>query len=152
MTGRRKATETSSKAKLPEVPVHVFDKRNNKQYKKGDFLGKVSNIECRLTTQLSAYLDLNDPNTNALHMPTRARPRPLVMSQFNRVDSQDASNLLIVTQKLPMPARSLPNHSSLGQAKNKKCYRKLIFIAQSNMNILLDFIPISRTQISSTLF
>lgn len=43
MIGRKKPTESSTaKAKLPEVPVHVFDKRNNKQYKKGDFLGKVS--------------------------------------------------------------------------------------------------------------
>lgn len=43
MTGRKRATEaSSSKSKLPEVPMLVFDKRNNKQYKKGDFLGKVS--------------------------------------------------------------------------------------------------------------
>lgn len=42
MTGRRKATEsTSVKPKLPEVPLHVFDEKNNKQYEKGDFLGKV---------------------------------------------------------------------------------------------------------------
>lgn len=32
---------TTSKPKLPDVPMLVFDKRNNKQYKKGDFLGKV---------------------------------------------------------------------------------------------------------------
>lgn len=43
MTGRRKATESgSSKPKLPDVPALVFDSRNNRQYKKGDFLGKVS--------------------------------------------------------------------------------------------------------------
>lgn len=42
MTGRRKATESSAKAKLPEVPMHIFDEKHKKQYKKGDFLGKVS--------------------------------------------------------------------------------------------------------------
>lgn len=42
MTGRRKATEsTTSKPKLPEVPLHVFDDRNKRQYLKGGFLGKV---------------------------------------------------------------------------------------------------------------
>lgn len=40
MTGRKKTTD--SKSKLPEVPANVVDIRNNKQYKKGDFLGKVS--------------------------------------------------------------------------------------------------------------
>lgn len=41
MTGRKR-TESSAKIKLPDVPCLVFDKRNNKQYKKGEFLGKVS--------------------------------------------------------------------------------------------------------------
>lgn len=44
MTGRNK-TETTQKVKLPEVPSVVVDNRNNKQYKKGEFLGKVSFIE-----------------------------------------------------------------------------------------------------------
>lgn len=43
MTGRKRATESSSqRIKLPEVPSLVHDKRNDKQYKKGEFLGKVS--------------------------------------------------------------------------------------------------------------
>lgn len=41
MTGRKKTTD-SSKPKLPEVPAIVFDKKTGKQYRKGDFLGKVS--------------------------------------------------------------------------------------------------------------
>lgn len=42
MTGRRRTNEPAAKPKLPDVPALVFDKRHNKQYKKGDFLGKVS--------------------------------------------------------------------------------------------------------------
>lgn len=40
MTGRRKATE--AKPKLPDVPAHVIDEKNQRQYMKGGFLGKVS--------------------------------------------------------------------------------------------------------------
>lgn len=42
MTGRGKKVETNAKSKLPEVPTLVIDERNNKKYKKGEFLGKVS--------------------------------------------------------------------------------------------------------------
>lgn len=46
MTGRKRTTDaTSSKSKLPEVPVLVIDQRNDKQYKKGEFLGKVSLLQ-----------------------------------------------------------------------------------------------------------
>lgn len=45
MTGRKRATESASqKAKLPDVPSLVYDKRNDKQYKKGEFLGKVGQL------------------------------------------------------------------------------------------------------------
>lgn len=42
MTGHKKV-ETNAKSKLPDVPALVYDERNKKKYKKGEFLGKVSN-------------------------------------------------------------------------------------------------------------
>lgn len=42
MTGQKKPSSSSAKAKLPEVPALVFDNKNNKRFRKGEFLGKVS--------------------------------------------------------------------------------------------------------------
>lgn len=41
MTGHKKV-ESNAKSKLPDVPALVCDDRNKKKYKKGEFLGKVS--------------------------------------------------------------------------------------------------------------
>lgn len=58
MTGRERKTEaSSSKSKLPDVPMLVFDQKNNKQYKKGDFLGKVSFISPIHLRQMNSDCD-----------------------------------------------------------------------------------------------
>lgn len=94
MTGRRKASEsTTSKPKLPDVPTHVYDEKNNRQYLKGGFLGKV---------RLINHVRYSEPHPlppllKSTHQTKIYLPQPIHFR--HRVALQDVLNLLIARPK-----------------------------------------------------